>query len=344
MAQTLGYACELDRGYQLPSDAKIGGPMIRFPRSSQIILAVCLSLFASVFASSAAAQTKLLRFPAIFHDKVAFTYAGDIWIAPATGGTATRLTAHPGVEVFARFSPDGNWIAFTGQYDGDEQVYVMSGEEELYVISEDGPGKPEQLTTGGHAMRYQPEWSPDSRRIAFGDKDGKVFVYSFDDKKLSQIVDAPHGQVGDYVWSPRGHYLSFSMDGPNNFGTIYIWSEKDGQLHRITDPMFNCSNPAWDPEGNYLFYLSDREFAPQLSTVEFNCATNRTTDIYALALRKDVKHPFPPESDEVSTGEKPDAAKAAPVKPDEAKPADMSIYFDKLALRVARVPISADNY
>jgi tricorn protease len=602
--------------------------MIRFPRSSQIILAVCLSLFALVLASSAAAQTKLLRFPAIHHDKVAFTYAGDIWIAPAIGGTATRLTAHPGVEVFARFSPDGNWIAFTGQYDGDEQVYVMpatggiprqltyypargpltprwgwdnqvygwshdgksvlfrsdrdswtlgsthlytvpmtggpaevlpmpesgagdyspdgtkivysprfrdfrpekrysggeandlwifdlktndakriiyspradrdpiwigntvyftsdrdgtfniyaydvpagkttqitasktwdvrwpssdhgtrivyelngelqildiktgksapisitvpddglwkrpsrvsavnqmedyelspkgeralfsargdiftvpiekgptrnltnssgahdkwarwspdgsriafisdmSGEEELYVISTDGSGKPEQLTTGGHAMRYQPEWSPDSRRIAFGDKDGKVFVYSIDDKKLSQIVDAPHGQVQDYAWSPRGHYLSFSMDGPNNYGTIYIWSEKDSQLHRITDPMFNCSNPAWDPEGNYLFYLSDREFSPQLSTVEFNYATNRTTEIYALALRKDVKHPFPPESDEVSTGEKPDAAKAAPAKPDDAKPADMSIDFDKLAFRVARVPISADNY
>src|SRR4030042_4975592 len=78
-----------------------------------------------LMASSAAAQTKLLRFPAIQGDRVAFTYAGDIWTAPAAGGTAVRLTAHPGVELFARFSPDGQWIAFTGQDDGDEQVYVV---------------------------------------------------------------------------------------------------------------------------------------------------------------------------------------------------------------------------
>ena len=62
------------------------------------------------------AQTKLLRFPDIHGDKVAFSYAGDIWIASASGGLATRLTAHPGLELFAKFSPDGKWIAFTGQY------------------------------------------------------------------------------------------------------------------------------------------------------------------------------------------------------------------------------------
>src|SRR4029434_5861757 len=85
-------------------------------------LAIVLSLGLS---SVAAAQTKLLRFPDIHGDKVVFTYAGDLWLAPVTGGTATRLTSHPGLELFAKFSPDGKWIAFTGQYDGDEQVYVM---------------------------------------------------------------------------------------------------------------------------------------------------------------------------------------------------------------------------
>ena len=85
-----------------------------------IIVAVFLVLSTAAFA-----QTKLLRFPDIHGDRVAFTYGGDIWTAPVTGGSAIRLTAHPGVEVFAKFSPDGKWIAFTGQYDGDEQVYVI---------------------------------------------------------------------------------------------------------------------------------------------------------------------------------------------------------------------------
>ena len=71
--------------------------------------------------------------------------------------------------------------------------------------------------------------------------------------------------------------------------------------------MFNAYSPAWDPQGNYLYFLADREFQPQISQIEFNYATNRTAYIYAMALRKDVKHPFPPESDEV-TITKPDDA------------------------------------
>ncbi len=67
---------------------------------------------------------------------VVFSYAGDLWLASSSGGTATRLTADPGLELFAKFSPDGQWIAFTGQYDGDEQVYVMPT----------AGGVPEQLT------------------------------------------------------------------------------------------------------------------------------------------------------------------------------------------------------
>ena len=76
--------------------------------------------------SVASAQTRLLRYPDIAGDRVAFCYAGDLWTAPAAGGTATRLTASSGIEVFPKFSPDGAWIAFTGQYDGDEQVYVVA--------------------------------------------------------------------------------------------------------------------------------------------------------------------------------------------------------------------------
>src|SRR4051812_37951450 len=94
-------------------------------RLTRIVLCLIAALG---LATGASAQTRLLRFPDVYKDKVVFTYAGDLWTASSnsgTGGTATRLTAHPGLEMFARFSPDGQWIAFTGQYDGDEQVYVV---------------------------------------------------------------------------------------------------------------------------------------------------------------------------------------------------------------------------
>ena len=73
----------------------------------------------------AEADTRLLRFPDLHGEKVVFTYAGDLWLASSMGGDARRLTSHPGQELFARFSPDGTWIAFTGQYDGGEQVYIV---------------------------------------------------------------------------------------------------------------------------------------------------------------------------------------------------------------------------
>src|SRR5260370_40656088 len=95
-----------------------------FMSPRKLLVLLCLS-FALSFAAKSNAQTKLLRFPDVHGDKVVFTYAGDLWLASTSGGLATRLTAHPGIEVFAKFSPDGKWIAFTGQYAGDEQVYVI---------------------------------------------------------------------------------------------------------------------------------------------------------------------------------------------------------------------------
>jgi len=99
--------------------------------------AVALVWLSAVWLSAAqAAGTKLLRFPDVRHDRVVFSYAGDLWTVGTDGGTAARLTAHPGLELFGKFSPDGRHIAFTGQYGGDEQVYVMPS----------GGGAPKQLT------------------------------------------------------------------------------------------------------------------------------------------------------------------------------------------------------
>ena len=84
-----------------------------------------VSTILSLIASAAAADTRLLRFPDLHGDTVVFTYAGDLWLAGTDGGDVRRLTSHPGQELFARFSPDGRHVAFTGQYDGGEQVYVV---------------------------------------------------------------------------------------------------------------------------------------------------------------------------------------------------------------------------
>lgn len=277
-------------------------------------------------------------------ERALFVAQGDVFTAPIEKGPTRNLTDSSGAhDKWARWSPDGSKIAFVSDRDG---------EDEIYLINQDGSGEPEQLTDGGHAMRYAPEWAPDGQRLAFSDKDGKLYVLTVKDRKLIQIADERRGQVRDYTWSPHGGYLAFSLSDANGFRSIYIWSVADGQVRRITGEYFNEFNPAWDPEGNYLYYLSDREFAPQIGSFEWNYVVDRETYIYALALRKDVKHPFPPESDEVTiekkeTKEKKGGEKTPSEPQKEAGQEEqkyITIDFDGLAQRVARVPVDADNY
>jgi tricorn protease len=292
-------------------------------------------------------------------ERALFSARGDIFTTPIEKGPTRNLTESSGAhDKFPSWSPDGSQIVF---------ISDKSGEEELYLIPQDGSKPAEQITTGGQAMRYGPKFAPDGKRIAFSDKDGKLFVLTLADRKMVEVTDSPRGQIRDYVWSPRGNFLAFSMVNQNQFTSVFIWSANDGQLRAVTDDYFNSYNPAWDPQGNYLYFLSDREFAPQISNIEFNFATNRPTYIYALALRKDVKHPFPPESDEVTIAKPDDGPKPSPSTspaekpaespaPAEAKPeakpeapapkppATMTIDFDGITNRVARVPVGADNY
>src|SRR5262245_9635944 len=66
--------------------------------------------------------------PDIAGDRIVFSTEGDLWLGSLASGTAWRLTTHEGREYEPRFSPDGKWIAFTGEYDGGQDVYVMPAE------------------------------------------------------------------------------------------------------------------------------------------------------------------------------------------------------------------------
>lgn len=273
-------------------------------------------------------------------ERALFVARGDVFTVPIEKGPTRNLTNRSSAhDKWARWSPDGRTIAF---------ISDISGEEQIYLINQDGSGEPTQLTTGFAAMLYAPEWSPDSSRLAFSDKDGKVYVLSVADKKVTQVAHDTRSMVMDYAWSPEGAYLAFSMGERNGNRSLHLWRVGDGTLHRVTNDLFSEWGPAWDPDGNHLFFLSNRNFTPQVSNVEWNFAGNRSTGIFAMALRRDVKHPFPPESDEVTIDE-PEEAKEEPRRGargrEEKKDAKaFSIDLDGLAERVATVPVPADNY
>ncbi len=178
------------------------------PLSSLVPLRWVVALaFTLWIAEPAAAQTKLLRFPDVRGDSVVFTYAGDLWLAPISGGTARRLTAHPGVELFAKFSPDGKWIAFTGQYDGDEQVYVVPS------IG----GVPRQLTFYPALGPLPPRWGYDHQVYGWA-PDGKgVLFRAFSDTwdiSDSRLYTVPvEGGLPTVLPMPRAGAGALSPDG-----------------------------------------------------------------------------------------------------------------------------------
>ncbi|MBI1352701.1 MAG: peptidase S41 [Acidobacteria bacterium] len=275
-------------------------------------------------------------------ERVLIGARGDIFTVPVEKGPTRNLTDTPDAhERWARWSPDGKKIAYVS----DE-----SGEDQIWTIDQDGRAPAEQLTSGLAEMLYAPEWSPDSKRIAFSSKSGKVYVLEVATKQLQEIADDTWGQVRSYVWSPRGGHLAFVLQVTERARALQIWSVADGQVRQVTGELFDVSSPAWDPEGKYIYYLSDRTYAPQISSVEWNYAGNRQTDIFALALRKDVPHPFPPESDEVkieaAEPDKKDDEKKPEEKKDDKKADEgpVVIDFDGLAERVVRIPVEAENY
>jgi tricorn protease len=217
-------------------------------------------------------EARLLRFPAIHGDAVVFTYAGDLYTVPARGGVARRLTSHEGFEMFARFSPDGKTLAFTGQYDGNTEVYVMPSEG----------GVPKRLTytaTLGRddvSDRMGPNnivmgWTPDGKHVVFRSRmrEPNDFIGQL------YLVPAAGGLPRQFPL-PRGGFCSFSPDGKRLaynriFREFRTWKRYRGGMaddiwiHDFeTKKTVNLTNnpasdiiPMWS--GNKIYFLSDRD-------------------------------------------------------------------------------------
>src|SRR5262249_36535501 len=146
--------------------------MSKFIVSTAPLLTVCAVLAMAPAARADApagnGEARLLRFPAINGKQIVFTYAGDLYPVSSTGGVGGRLTNHEGFEMCPRFSPDGKWIAFTGQYDGNTEVYLIPSEG----------GTPKRLTYTATLGRDDVSDRMGPNNIVIGWKnDGKHIVF-----------------------------------------------------------------------------------------------------------------------------------------------------------------------
>lgn len=295
-------------------------------------------------------------------ERLAIVARGDVFTVPIEHGVTRNLTQSSNAhDREVAWSTDGKRLAY---------VSDRSGEEEIYVQPQDGSGSGEAITSGSTARYYAPRWSADDKRIAFADNTGRLYSVEIATKRRITVARDPADLALDYQWSPGGQYLSYSLSEANGFSGVYIWSVADGKSRRVTPEFFNAQSPAWAPNGKLLYFLSEREYQPLISTVEFDFATDRTTGIFAVTLRKDVKNPFGIRNDDPGEDKK-DADKdtdrndeSGGAKHDSTakdkgngngkdsggkdKATDkakipVKIDFDGIVQRTIRVPLEADN-
>ncbi|WP_145734500.1 S41 family peptidase [Nitrospirillum pindoramense] len=248
------------------------------------IVAACIVLLAPVGAQ--AADRALMRFPDIHGDEVVFSYAGDLWLATTDGGTPRQLTSGPGLKLFPKFSPDGQWIAFTGQYGGDEQVYVMPAKggvaRQLTFYPARGPlparsGYDNQVTG----------WRPDGSAILFRSLRD---VPTVTEARLytvpaagGEVVPLPMARAGAGVFSPDGGKVLFSTTS-RDFRAwkryqggwaqdLFIADLSSRSLTNITHNVRTDRDPMWTRRG--IFFLSDRDGHLNLYQTDVNGGTVR---------------------------------------------------------------------
>ena len=246
------------------------------------------ALAVSLVATHAGAETRLLRFPDICNDRVVFTYGGDLWTVSAQGGTAIRLTAGPGLQQSAKFSPDCSQIAFTGEYSGEDQVYVMPA----------NGGVPTQLTfypaLGPLPQRWGFDnqvygWTPDGSRVLF-----RSYIDSFALAQPRLFTVAREGGLPEALPMPLAGVGEFSPDGKQlvysplfrDFRTwnryqggwaqdLYIFDMATQQGRNITNNVRTDRDPVWI--GNAVYFVSDRDDV--LNLYRYDVAGGQTTQI-----------------------------------------------------------------
>lgn len=217
-------------------------------------------------------EARLLRFPAISGNQIVFTYAGDLYSVPSDGGTARKLTNDIGFEMFAKFSPDGSQLAFTGQYDGNTEVFVMPAEG----------GSPRRLTYTATLSRdlvsdrmgpnnIVMSWTPDGKNIIYRSRKQSFNAFK------GQLFQVPaEGGLSTELPLSEGGFCSFSSDGKQlafnrvfrEFRTwkyykggmaddIWMFDFNSKQVKQLTHNDAQDLFPMW--AGEEIFFLSDRD-------------------------------------------------------------------------------------
>jgi len=273
-----------------------------------------------------------------------FGARGEVFTVPAKYGNTRNLTNTSGVhERNSKWSPDGKWIAY---------ISDATGEDEIYIMPQDGKGKPQQITTDADTYKYQILWSPDSKKIMWSDKLLRLNYVDIEKKKSVMVAQAKAWEIREYAWSPDSRWIAYSKPETETMTKVYLYDSSTQETHEVTDGWYSSYSPCFHADGKYLFFVSDRDFNPIYSRTEWNYAYMFMSRIYLVTLNKEVTSPFEPKSDEVAV-EKGDEKKETNAetkkeedKKEEVQKKEITVKVDpeELKDRIISLPIEVASY
>ncbi len=266
---------------------------------------------------------------------------GDVFTLPAENGITRNLSQSSGIhERNAVWSPDGKTVAF---------VSDASGEDEIYTQVPDGFSKPVQVTKDGDVYKFELAWSPDSKKILWGDKKLRLQYVDIDTKKITVIDQATEFEMRDFSWAPDSRWIAYSKPERESKGKIYLYNLASAVKTPVTDGWYDVGNPVFSSDRKYLYLVSNRDFSPTFSNTDLEIAYTNMSKVYLITLAKETANPFAPVNDEVQVAKK-DAGSAPEIKKKNEKPAadtaakDIKVDLDGIQQRIIELKVDAANY
>ncbi|WP_340112331.1 S41 family peptidase [Maribellus mangrovi] len=268
---------------------------------------------------------------------------GEVFSLPAEKGFILNLTQSSGVaERSPAWSPDGKTIAWWSDASGEYELTLYDVEKETSKT----------VTSLGPGFRYDLYWSPNSKKLAFIDQTMSIKVCDVESGEVKEIDKAlwmMHGPLQGFSvsWSSDSRYVTWSRGVENRNSVVFIYDVQENQKHAVTSEFYSNTSPTFDPDGKYLYVITNRSMTPDYSDFDNTFIYSKSSQIAAISLQKDTPSPIEPENDRVeikededNNGDKETEEKDESEEEEEAINTD----FDGLEQRLVILPVDAGNY